>query len=105
MIFLLLQKRMFGSYYWEHIASELRSQAKLASRGAALFNELSAQRIEEDRRQEEQTVSKITRSLKRIKEQQSKLNLKDTKAATALEESNEHFEGSTNKNSRSISKL
>jgi hypothetical protein len=27
MIFLLLQKRRFGSYYWVHILSELRSQA------------------------------------------------------------------------------
>ncbi len=91
MIFLLIQKRMFGSYYWEHIGTELRSQAKLASQGAVLFNEISRKRIEEDREREEQTVSKITRSLKRIKEQQSKLNQSDSKAAT-LTESNEHFE-------------
>ena len=93
MIFLLLQKRIFGSYYWEHIASELRSQAKLASQGAVLFNEMSHKRMDEDRLHEEQTVSKITRSLKRIKEQQSKLNQTDVKATSGLSESSEHFEG------------
>ncbi|CAF4750706.1 unnamed protein product, partial [Rotaria sp. Silwood2] len=61
MIFLLLQKRIFGSYYWEHIISELRSQAKLASQGAALFNEMLCKRIEQDHQRDEQTLSKITR--------------------------------------------
>jgi hypothetical protein len=93
MIFLLLQKRIFGSYYWEHIVAELRSQAKLASQGAVLFNEISRKRIDEDRQHEDETVSKITRSLDRIKEQQSKLHRSGTKAATTLFESSEHFEG------------
>ena len=93
MIFLLLQKRIFSSYYWEHIVTELRSQAKLASQGAVLFNELSRKRIEEDRIREDQTVSKITRSLERIKEQQSKLNQTEGKTPSALSESAEHFEG------------
>ena len=93
MIFLLLQKRIFGSYYWEHIVAELRSQAKLASQGAVLFNEISHKRIDEGREREDQTVTKIKRSLHRIKEQQSKLNQSDSKAAAALAESSEHFEG------------
>lgn len=93
MAFLLLQKRIFGSYYWEHVATELRSQAKLASQGAVLFNEITHKRIEEDRLREEETVSKITRSLKRIKEQQIKLNQSEKKEAATLAESNEHFEG------------
>ena len=93
MIFLLLQKRIFGSYYWEHIVTELRSQAKLASRGAALFNQLSRERSEEDQRKEDETVSKITRSLKRIKEQQSKLNPKEGEMNQTLNETNDHFEG------------
>ncbi|CAF4296585.1 unnamed protein product [Rotaria socialis] len=92
MIFLLLQKRMFGSYYWEHIVTELRSQAKLASQGAALFNQISLKRMEEDRLREEQTVSKITRNLKRIKEQQSKLNKSESIRPSTLTESSEHFE-------------
>ncbi|CAF1290006.1 unnamed protein product [Adineta steineri] len=92
MIFLLLQKRIFASYYWEHIVTELRSQAKLASQGAVLFNEMSHKRIEEDRAREEETVSKITQSLKRIKEQQSKLNQTEEKTTSILSESAEHFE-------------
>ena len=94
MTFLLLQKRIFGSYYWEHIVTELRSQAKLASQGAAIFNEMNLQRMEEERRREEQTVSKITRSLKRIKEQQSKLSQSGHKGVSKYTESSEHFEGS-----------
>ena len=93
MAFLLLQKRIFGSYYWEHVAAELRSQAKLASQGAVLFNEITHKRIEEDRLREEETVSKITRSLQRIKEQQIKLNQSEKKEAATLAETNEHFEG------------
>lgn len=93
MIFLLLQKRMFGSYYWEHIVTELRSQAKLASQGAALFNEMTNKRMETDRQHEEQIVSKITRSLKRIKEQQSKLNQSTSRDTARFTESPEHFEG------------
>ena len=93
MIFLLLQKRIFCSYYWEHIVTELRSQAKLASQGAVLFNEISLKRMEENRQREEQTVSKITRSLARIKEQQSKLNQAEGEAAASTTESAEHFEG------------
>ncbi|CAF2706676.1 unnamed protein product [Rotaria sp. Silwood2] len=83
---------MPSSYYWEHIVTELRSQAKLASQGAALFNEMSYKRIEEDRVREEETVSKITRSLKRIQEQQLKLNESDSKSAGVLMETSEHFE-------------
>jgi hypothetical protein len=92
MIFLLLQKRIFGSYYWEHIVTELRSQAKLASEGAALFNKISQKRIKEDKDREDETVAKISRSLERIKEQQSKLHQADARAA-ALVVSSEHFEG------------
>ena len=93
MAFLLLQKRIFGSYYWEHVAAEFRSQAKLASQGAVLFNDITRKQIEEDQAREEQTVSKITRSLQRIKEQQMKLNQSEKKEAAILAESNEHFEG------------
>ena len=90
LIFLLLQKRIFGSYYWEHIVAELRSQSKLASQGAVLFNDISRRRLDEDAHREEQTVKKITLSLKRITEQQRKLDQSESKAA---QESAEHFEG------------
>lgn len=93
MFFLLFQKRMFGSYYWEHIVAELRSQAKLASQGAVFFNDIARQRIEEDRAREEETVTKITRSLIRIKEQQSKLHQTDGQSIAAFGETSEHFEG------------
>ena len=93
MIFLLLQKRIFGSYYWEHVVTELRSQAKLASHGAVLFNEITRKRIDEEREIEEQTVLKITKNLDRIKEQQAKLNKSESKSASTLADSTEHFEG------------
>jgi hypothetical protein len=93
MIFLLLQKRIFGSYYWEHIVTELHSQARLASQGATLFNNISDKRIEEDRLREDETVAKINRSLTRIREQQSILNKSDVRPAAAFVETSEHFEG------------
>lgn len=94
MIFLLLQKRIFGSYYWEHIVIELQSQADLASKGAERFNQISRERSEQDQIKEEETVSKITRSLDRIKQQQSKLNPDGNHVARGLNETADHFEGS-----------
>ncbi|CAF1201689.1 unnamed protein product [Rotaria sp. Silwood1] len=87
LICLLLQKRIFGSYYWEHIVVELRSQANLASRGAVLFNDISAKRNNEKADKEEQTMKKIKRSIDRIKEQQLKLNRSTHNTPTT-----EHFE-------------
>jgi hypothetical protein len=94
MAFLLLQKRIFGkfSYYWEHIVTELRSQAKLANQGAVLFNEISRKRIEETRECEAQTLSKMNQSLKRIAEKKSKLNQSDSKRESVHVEPSEHFQ-------------
>lgn len=83
LIFLLLQKHIFGSYDWEHIVAEVRSQAKRASQSAMLFNE-----IVQDR--EDQTVAKVRRSLNRIKKQQSG-NI--SRAAAARVDTSELLEG------------
>jgi hypothetical protein len=91
--FLLFQRRIFCSAYWEHILTDLRSQAKLATEGATLFNELFLRRVEEDRLKEDQTVEKITRNLERIKEQQTALNQSNHKSAALLLDSADHFEG------------
>ncbi|CAF1302563.1 unnamed protein product, partial [Didymodactylos carnosus] len=88
LIFLLLQKRIFSSYYWEHIVTELRSQAKLASQGAVLFNMITKKRIDEDIERENETVRKIKCSLERIKAQQQKLN----QTGGLPDESSEHYE-------------
>ncbi|CAF0897645.1 unnamed protein product [Adineta ricciae] len=101
LIFLLLQKRIFASYYWEHIVAELRSQAKLASQGAVLFTEISQKRIEEDSKREDLTVKKIRKSLDRIKDQQleqqskqqSKQHQSGSRSAVVLLDATEHFEG------------
>lgn len=93
MLCLLLQKRIFGSYHWEHIVGELRLQAKLASQGAVLFNQITRERMQELFMREKQTVDKITESLNRIKQQQLKSTQADNKAAAALADSSEHFEG------------
>ena len=101
MIFLLLQTRIFASYYWEHIVAELRSQAKLASQGAVLFTEISQKRIQEDSKREELTVKKIRKSLDRIKDQQleqqskqqSKQHQSGSRSAAVILDATEHFEG------------
>ncbi|CAM4812248.1 unnamed protein product [Rotaria magnacalcarata] len=91
LICLLLQKRIFGSYHWKHIVGELRLQAKLASQGAVLFNNISHKRMREEGEREEQTVNKITRSLERIKEQ-LRLNQLESKTAAAPADVSEHFQ-------------
>ncbi|CAF1232591.1 unnamed protein product, partial [Didymodactylos carnosus] len=88
LIFLLLQKRIFSSYYWEHIVVEFRSQAKFASQGAVLLNKINQNRLDEDGKREDETVSKIKRSIDRIKAQQKKLNQTDGQ----MDELTDHFE-------------
>ncbi|CAF4903524.1 unnamed protein product, partial [Rotaria sp. Silwood1] len=92
MMFLLLQKRIFASHYWQYIVTELDSQAKFVSQGGILFNEMLCKQREEDDRREEQTVMKTIQNLKYIKEQHLRLNQSDSKVASKLVEPSEHFE-------------
>lgn len=40
LLFLIIQKRIFGSYYFNYLVIEVKAQQRLASRGAELIHEI-----------------------------------------------------------------
>jgi hypothetical protein len=86
-MFLLLQKRIFSSYYWKHIVDELRSQKDLATKGSGFLKEILKGQKEDDQKHEDEMFEKLNRSLERIKDKQRQLQKSNVKDAT------EHFQG------------
>lgn len=88
LMFLLLQKRIFNSYYWKHIVDELRLQKELSKKGAELLEEIINEQKEKDEKREEEIKKKIDRSFNRIKDKEElQVDEKDK------EKSIDHFEG------------
>ncbi len=81
--------------------TELRSQAKLASQSALLFEGLSDKRKEEKRILERKTVSRIHKTLDRIEKQQLKQN-RLTTSATVRSDTSGHFESLFKKRGKSF---
>lgn len=71
--FLLLQKRLFRSYYFFHIVDETKAMSILASRGAELLEELHQKRIEDQENQEKAVLQKIKFKMDKIKANQRKI--------------------------------
>nr|XP_014270454.1 piezo-type mechanosensitive ion channel component isoform X3 [Halyomorpha halys] len=71
--FLILQRRLFNSYYFFHIIDEAKAMSILASRGAELIEELSQKRIFEQQETEKRILEKIKNKMDRIKASQKKL--------------------------------
>ncbi|CAH1388772.1 unnamed protein product [Nezara viridula] len=70
--FLILQRRLFNSYYFFHIIDEAKAMSILASRGAELIEELSQKRIFEQQETEKRILEKIKNKMDRIKASQKK---------------------------------
>ncbi|XP_013363415.1 PREDICTED: piezo-type mechanosensitive ion channel component 1 isoform X3 [Chinchilla lanigera] len=70
--FLLLQRRVFLSYYFLHISADLQATALQASRGFALYNAASLKRIEAHRKAEEKSLAQLKRQMRRIRAKQEK---------------------------------
>ncbi|XP_023235302.1 piezo-type mechanosensitive ion channel component 2-like [Centruroides sculpturatus] len=70
--FLLLQKRLFGSYYFQHLVNEIRAQQILASRGAELIHEIQMKEVQEQRMAEKEIMEKIKAKMDRIRAHQKK---------------------------------
>lgn len=85
-IFLLLQRRIFMSYYFKHVVAEIRAQTMLASRGAELILEIFIGDVREREKEEAQVVSKIKKKLDRITANQAKIN------ENAIKDPETHFE-------------
>ncbi|XP_040109603.1 piezo-type mechanosensitive ion channel component 1 isoform X1 [Oryx dammah] len=71
-LFLLLQRRVFLSYYFLHVQAELRATALQASRGFALYNAANLKTIELHRRAEEKSLAQLKRQMERIRAKQEK---------------------------------
>ncbi|XP_049559602.1 piezo-type mechanosensitive ion channel component 1 isoform X3 [Orcinus orca] len=71
-LFLLLQRRVFLSYYFLHVRAELRATALQASRGFGLYNAANLKTIELHRRAEEKSLAQLKRQMERIRAKQEK---------------------------------
>ncbi|XP_078033569.1 piezo type mechanosensitive ion channel component isoform X1 [Augochlora pura] len=71
--FLLLQKRLFRSYYFFHIVDETKAMSVLASRGAELLEELHHKRIEIQDGVEKNVLQKLKFKMDKIKASQRKI--------------------------------
>ncbi|XP_076765205.1 piezo type mechanosensitive ion channel component isoform X3 [Xylocopa sonorina] len=71
--FLLLQKRLFRSYYFFHIVDETKAMSILASRGAELLEELHQKRIETQENVEKNVLQKLKFKMDKIKANQRKI--------------------------------
>ncbi|XP_030705330.2 piezo-type mechanosensitive ion channel component 1 isoform X1 [Globicephala melas] len=71
-LFLLLQRRVFLSYYFLHVRAELRATALQASRGFGLYNAANLKTIELHRRAEEKSLAQLKRQMERIQAKQEK---------------------------------
>ncbi|XP_011693697.1 PREDICTED: piezo-type mechanosensitive ion channel component 2-like [Wasmannia auropunctata] len=71
--FLLIQKRLFKSYYFFHIVDETKAMSILASRGAELLEELHQRRIEIQENVEKTVLEKLKFKMDKIKANQQRI--------------------------------
>ncbi|KAE8280232.1 Piezo-type mechanosensitive ion channel component 1 [Larimichthys crocea] len=71
-LFLLLQRRVFLSFYFLHVVAELQASAKQASRGFELFRASIVKNIKFHQQAEKKSLSQLKRSMQRIRSKQQK---------------------------------
>ncbi|KAF6078985.1 piezo type mechanosensitive ion channel component 1 [Phyllostomus discolor] len=71
-LFLLLQRRVFLSYYFLHVRAELQATALQASRGFALYNAANLKSIDYHCKAEEKSLAQLKRQMERIRAKQEK---------------------------------
>ena len=69
---LILQKRLYSSYMFEHVVNEYKSQSTLAARGAEIFKEIIYYKVEIERQKEKRSLEKLKENVERIRKHQSK---------------------------------
>ncbi|XP_039995581.1 piezo-type mechanosensitive ion channel component 1 isoform X1 [Xiphias gladius] len=69
---LLLQRRIFLSFYFLHVTAELQASAKQASRGFELFRASIVKNIKFSQQAERKSLSQLKRSMQRIRSKQQK---------------------------------
>ncbi|XP_033122825.1 piezo-type mechanosensitive ion channel component 2-like isoform X4 [Anneissia japonica] len=73
--FLIIQKRIFTSYYFQYIVIDLQEEKKLASKGAELINDILAAKVRNNKKVEAQILDKIKSKTEKIRTKQKKLLL------------------------------
>ncbi|XP_052758554.1 piezo-type mechanosensitive ion channel component [Galleria mellonella] len=71
--FLILQRRLFHSYYFYRVIDESKATTVLASRGAELIEELRQKQMQVQEEQEVKILEKIKVKMERIKANQKKI--------------------------------
>ncbi|XP_064202838.1 piezo-type mechanosensitive ion channel component 2-like [Anguilla rostrata] len=87
--FLLLQRRVFMSYYFLHVVADIRASQILASRGAELFQANIVKRVRARLEEESKSMDQLKRQMDRIKARQEKFKKGKQKMQSVAEESGE----------------
>ncbi|XP_076599165.1 piezo-type mechanosensitive ion channel component 1 isoform X1 [Chaetodon auriga] len=95
---LLLQRRVFLSFYFLHVVAELQASAKQASRGFELFRASIVKNINFHQQAERKSLSQLKRSMQRIRSKQQKY--KDGHKTTEDSDTSQTIEIQTDKKAR-----
>ncbi|XP_026094030.1 piezo-type mechanosensitive ion channel component 2-like isoform X2 [Carassius auratus] len=87
--FLLLQRRVFMSYYFLHVVADIRSSQLLASRGAELFQATIVKVVKARIEEEKKSMDLLKRQMDRIKSRQQKFKRGKERMLSLVQESGE----------------
>ncbi|KAL1006396.1 hypothetical protein UPYG_G00071860 [Umbra pygmaea] len=85
--FLLLQRRVFMSYYFLHVVADIRSSQILASRGAELFQATIVKAVKARIQVEKNSMDLLKRQMDRIKSRQQKFKKGKERMLSLVQES------------------
>ncbi|MCJ8745068.1 hypothetical protein PDJAM_G00126250 [Pangasius djambal] len=85
--FLLLQRRVFMSYYFLHVVADIRAGQILASRGAELFQASIVKAVRARLEEENKSMEQLKRQMDRIKTRQQKFKKGKEKMLSLTQES------------------
>ncbi|XP_056325835.1 LOW QUALITY PROTEIN: piezo-type mechanosensitive ion channel component 2 [Danio aesculapii] len=85
--FLLLQRRVFMSYYFLHVIADIRAGQILASRGAELFQASIVKAVRARLEEEKKSMEQLKRQMDRIKTRQQKFKRGKEKMLSIAQES------------------
>ncbi|XP_065118451.1 piezo-type mechanosensitive ion channel component 2 [Paramisgurnus dabryanus] len=85
--FLLLQRRVFMSYYFLHVIADIRAGQILASRGAELFQASIVKAVRARLEEEKRSMEQLKRQMDRIKTRQQKFKRGKEKMLSMAQES------------------
>ncbi|XP_056276560.1 piezo-type mechanosensitive ion channel component 2 isoform X2 [Pseudoliparis swirei] len=88
-VFLLLQRRVFMSYYFLHVVADIRASQILACRGAELFQATIVKSVRARLEEERKSVEQLKRQMERIKVRQHKFKRGKERMISIAQESGE----------------